>query len=409
MANPNEIEHHHLFNREWIRNGFPKDWVGDTPKFITRASYLCESVDTREQGEGKVIVASLISIISPKLVAGKALAYRLTTGTKKQKVSVGGGASFAYILLFHDLYDRHNMFAIFLDKRSKFQHLFGYEKVTDLVTIGDVFAIVEAQGTRDTLGGVIPTLQEPRLIVGLHSSLDWPSTPIIKSNDPSRQVCFRTTHQEISIQRATLITGPFGITCPNTTCDRQNIQCKGCYGAKLTAHPIVLRCTVIIENAVTWDMDTKIAIFSDFQSYRFSKLFFEDLNEMSSLEKPGQGIYCDNYRARINNMVRYINANGGWTIQGWHRRGQQGADPDDLILSETTQGHLILLVPTDTRIIYRPDYKAMLIRSPDRETTTTQNSQQETPVRPSSIANQRIRHVRSSSNSSSTTSSSSTH
>ena len=360
-----------IFQTNWLAAGYPTECFQHGREItITKASYLCQHIEDEDaQPEDKAVIAVLVNILTSGNSKNERALFKPTVFDRstQKRFKAEQAMHYRYILLFHDLFDNHNMFAIVLQSRPDFSHMFQYGSVSDLVTIGDAFVLFEPQGSPNSLGQAIPILQSVNRICGLNSTFDWPTTPIVKSTDPNRQICFHAKHKTIKIMMANLMTTKKVITCENTTCDRQNNNCKGCYGSKLTQWPIVLRCNVFIQETPSWDLQTGKAVFRDFQSHRFTKLFFQDLDEMSGLEKIGHGRNINRYRDKINQMVNYINQGGGWSIEGWHRAGVSGADPDDLMLSESTRGHLVLLKPTNPEVIQEDGYKALRIVSPQNE------------------------------------------
>jgi hypothetical protein len=68
---------------------------------------------------------------------------------------------------------------------------------------------------------------------------------------------------------------------------------------------------------------------------------------------------------KVQQMVDYVNANGGWRVVGWHRRGViQDTETGEATLSEQSEGHLTLLVPVDTGVLTNPNFVQLQIPTP---------------------------------------------
>jgi hypothetical protein len=156
------------------------------------------------------------------------------------------------------------------------------------------------------------------------------------------------------------------IPCLNHTCDRQNSKCHGCFGRSETLSAFVLLCDVVVSDTPQYDRDG--ALFDRFRSFRFSKLFFRDINATSSkvASFTSEEFHYNNnlVRRAVANLVGIVNSNGGWTVAGWHRRGQI-ADGEDYILSAQTKGHLVLLAPSNPLACDLPAFTNALISFDD--------------------------------------------
>ena len=52
-------------------------------------------------------------------------------------------------------------------------------------------------------------------------------------------------------------------------------------------------------------------------------------------------------RSKVKDIVTHVNANGGWTVLGWHRRGVVTGNDGNLELNSETEGHLVRVEPSN--------------------------------------------------------------
>jgi len=351
---------------------------------VVMASHFAEANHETQDFHNKVVIGRLLSISTPN-TSGMHLGRSLTIGARSSASAgvVGNGAkrskimspvaSFAFILIFGDQWGAPNCFALILNRKSDFQRQFGTDIArSELVRIGDVFAIKDPRPSDDQLGDTITILKEPKLIVGI-TSTGWTSQPLKKAMGANWQVYFDEPNKQIEVHGPTLLL-PFNktMTCNAYTCDRQNLLCKGCFGKSPTKKPIVLECDVVVRNTLQYSESSNTAKFERFTSFRFTTLFFNNIVGLSSMhDSVIRGMY-NQIQESVLAMVHFVNINGGWSVTGWHKRGVITDDgTGDQILSIRTAGHLILLQPTDMSILDRPEFRAMKICEPNNNVLPT--------------------------------------
>ena len=105
--------------------------------------------------------------------------------------------------------------------------------------------------------------------------------------------------------------------------------------------------TVEVDNQPQYNPHTGVASFQ-FRSYNFMKQFIKDMDYMLNAEIGTVNSHLSRLEFILARHARFVNTHGGWTVDGWHRRGslmdQATGQPT---LSSETEGHLIKLVPTN--------------------------------------------------------------
>jgi len=107
----------------------------------------------------------LLSVATPNkgTVYGMSL-YTTNGDAKRTKVQ----AKYAFIMVFADLMDLPNCFAVILHQKSDFQNLFNAKSNCEHITISDPVCFVEPSPTDDKLGEKMTVLKARGLAVGLH-------------------------------------------------------------------------------------------------------------------------------------------------------------------------------------------------------------------------------------------------
>jgi len=318
----------------------------------------------------KVIIARLLSITSPK--NGQFGGYNIYAGNKTNNQGTPRRSrllvtvpKYALLLTFADYFDPPNCIAIFISAKYHFQVLFGKDiSNAARVKVGDMFAIKDPEVGANTLGESIHVLKNPAHIVGIVDQ-GWQTIPIRKSTEANHQVFFDATGKQVKVMEPELLVGNGDFpNCKGNTCDRQN-KCNGCFGKASTTRPIVLRCNVHVMECTEYNDVTQRADFLRFTSLAFSNFFFRDLDGMSRRHPEEINSLYELIHKKVQQMVEYVNANGGWRVVGWHRRGViQDTETGEATLSEQSEGHLTLLVPVDIGVLTNPDFVKLQIPTP---------------------------------------------
>ena len=371
------LEH---FDPAWIATGFSTGWCPNATTYkVAKASMFKKDMALKDK-ENKVVLGLLLSVATPNKGTAYGMSIYNVVGAKRSKIN----ATYAFILVFADLNDLPNCFAVILHKKAQFQHLFNSKSNCEYTTIGDPICFVEPAPNDDRLGNNMTIVKDCARAVLLNRQANWPTQELTQSEENS-QVAFHVNNKKIQLSSVVLRTKTHDVGCGKYMCDRQNIRCKGCYGTSPTRNPIVLQCDVQVKDVTGFSKSKdQTANFPGFRSWRFSQLFFVSLDSMCSLTTDDYEIFQAPMREAINRMVDHVNNASGWTIVGWHRRGVLDADDDgDEILSNDTTGHISYLMPTnlndlDAKFVkYKPE--AQQAQAPASTRQRQNDNTQETP------------------------------
>jgi len=317
----------------------------DGPFPLATASTFNTKMDLSDR-ENKVVVGLLLSVATPNKGTAYGMSlYTTNGGAKRTKVQ----ANYAFIMVFADLMDLPNCFAVILHRKSDFQNMFNAKSNCEYITIGDAICFVEPCPTDDKLGEKMTVLKSPNIAACLNYQPGWPMRDLHVSSNATRQVAFHISGKQIGISSIKMVGGNQAVGCNHSMCDRQNIRCQGCYGQAPTLWGVVLQCDITVHDVTNWtEADNDRATFSQFRSWKFSNFFFRSPSYMANHEGDDFVKQQGAFRKVAKDIVETINNGSGWTVIGWHRRGtKSSADEADEVLSHTTAGHISCLVPTD--------------------------------------------------------------
>jgi hypothetical protein len=335
-----------IFDPKWIKDGFSSRWCRKGITHTLRpASHFKKDMKLSER-ENTVTLGLLLSVATPNKGNAYGLQMSTTNGNKRIKIQ----ANYAFIMIFADLLDLPNCFAIILQRKLDFQNLFNAKANCEYISIGDPVCFIEPAPTDDKLGEVITIVKSPQFAVCLNYDAGWPKRDLIIAQQ-NRQVAFHIDEKKIAVSSISLKGGNERVGCNHYMCDRQNIKCQGCFGQSPTLFPIVLQCDITVEDVPDWNQNKEnVAGFANFRSWRFSNLFFVSLSSMSGMDADDFDEQQYAIRGAVKKIVTSINSKHGWTIIGWHRRGVTNVNSDDgdVLLANNTAGHISYLMPTDS-------------------------------------------------------------
>jgi len=339
----------------WIKNGFSSDWCPNGTTFeIQKASWFSKDLEPADR-QNKAVIGMLLSVSTPtKSGSAYGMSYYNINAGKRSKM-----VNYAFIMVFADLADLPNCFAVILHRKSDFQKLFNNKANCEYITIGDTICFPEPSVTDDKLGETLTVVKGTARAVPLVYRPEWPKRDLALCSDKNRQVAFHIDEKKITLSSILLRTASHGVNCNNFMCDRQNIRCQGCYGTKPSLWPIVVQCDVTVHQVSDWNRNkNNNANFFDFRSWKFSNLLFDDLEKLCSMNQDDLDSFEIEMRNAVKVIIDHINDNGGWTVIGWHRRGIIGAtgDESDELLSNDTLGHISCLMPSNPQVLLPDSY-----------------------------------------------------
>jgi hypothetical protein len=200
----------------------------------TNASFFRGSLSLRER-QNKAVAGILIGITSPdKTGAAYGIKYISGPGVGAKKAKTSLGSNYSFILIFADMSDLPNCFALILHKKSDYQYMFSAISNCETITLGDAFIFIEPIPCDEKLGEEMIVLKHPNRTTILKHSANWPTHDLLISTDKDRQVAFHVTKKQIEVFSPIIRVGFHNMTCGHATCDNQNIRCKGCFGTSPT-------------------------------------------------------------------------------------------------------------------------------------------------------------------------------
>ena len=168
---------------------------------------------------------------------------------------------------------------------------------------------------------------------------------------PGETAFFSYQHKHVDVETCKIVNA----CCTGVQCDRQSSMCS-CFNVKSTAmNSLALSGNVYID-----DHKTK------FQSFSFMNMLVS-INADHSADS-FQGNTLIQMRSRIETIKNYVNANGGWTVIGWMRKGVvydhsdlvdgKAVKQSEMIESDDVSPHIVRIEPTSNHaMMYVADIK----------------------------------------------------
>ena len=332
----------------------------DPEETLTNPEYFISLVSARfyqnmdrpgRELENKAVIGIILSITTPSSVgpvgslnsaARPGNAAASAPAAKRQKPMLGKGER---ILICGDITNSSTFSVVVIDKIYYF-NILGQQTIASDIILGDCVMFFEPMTSPRTLGnGAMPILEQPRAMVILKTNLNLPPKPIIMSSNTSTQIHFHQAGCTVDVAMVQLLMGP-EVPCVGPICDRQNKKCNGCPGHSKNKSNYVLFMLVEIANQVEYNATTRTAAFP-MRSYKTTCLFIKDPDSFSAIQLMLMKNHQRGIRQTAKRIVACVNANGGWTVSGWHRRGLLLGEDGAVEYSDHTKGHLVRLEPTN--------------------------------------------------------------
>jgi len=263
-------------------------------------------------------------------------------GGKQSKSNIQGQMTYRRMFTFGDLSSSSGRVCVMFEKNAADQ--LALWKFARDARIGDHFAILEPCRDPSWLGIKMPIITTPMPLLPLAVPATLPGVAFTPA-EPYTSRFFVLHGATVTAGGARLVT----TNCTGKFCDRRKVEAQGdcgCYHRDRNAGRChVLQLDLDIEHP---DIANPLMV-AGWSSLRFTEMAFA-----GSL--PAE-VNLDNYALRmtyrrtISSLVTYVNANGGWTILGWHRLGVtkdasiSGAE-DTTTFSENSTMHFEMVVPT---------------------------------------------------------------
>ena len=121
----------------------------------------------------------------------------------------------------------------------------------------------------------------------------------------------------------------------------------------------------------------------DFQSLCLMRAVLSFLPTLSKMTSDDILLYAHQQLCTsLNNLLHYINENGGFTIVGYTLKAQQkdACDANQTIKSEQASIHLAYVFPSNLQILEKAAYKILMFHLPDNYATLSFHEEQDNIV-----------------------------
>jgi hypothetical protein len=185
-------------------------------------------------------------------------------------------------------------------------------------TIGVYFRILAPLPIENNMRGDIPLVKTQLPFIVMTAPTNIPSVTINLQVQENTSIAFVVNRTTLSVNR----TVPIQTTCSGFLCDKQRVNdwsgSRGCGCYHMTQY----RSNLVFQHSVFFDGPNGKIVHSDFSSTKFSLLYLSThipgTTRVSALRV--SDAYWEIEEA-VENVVDYVNDNGGWTIVGWYKRG----------------------------------------------------------------------------------------
>jgi hypothetical protein len=210
--------------------------------------------------------------------------------------------------------------------------------------IGDVVVLLEPQFDGKSLGknSTLPLITTERKLLPIDLQEQFPS-PFDVNLSVGQTRYFMLYESIITLEGLVVVNAHCkGIECDRLLLQGKDTQC-GCFHNKLLS-PLTIKTVVIVEQP-----RGNILFSCPFQSYKLTQLLLTTTLENSLSEFEDDNL--ETLRTSVENMITYINDNGGWSVCGWMRLGGV-VDASDVksgeeVASDTINPHIVSLKPNN--------------------------------------------------------------
>lgn len=302
--------------------------------------------------------------------------------TRKKQQSL----SYDRIFTFADLRSRNGAcFVVLTQTAHESEHLLKFCR--DDIVVGKVFILLELEPIRKFLSSSLPiaTCSDPFIPLRLVS--DHVHAVVPRVAKPGETLYFVQKNQSIKLQ--TMVAEERTCSCKGQLCDRQVKIESGRRGACgcLTVgrkpgfvldqtlflqfpadfHAEYIEEDDIVEGGPIVGSSRRMHV-RNFRSWRLTKALIRNASEFS-IETHDRV----HLRKRIRMLVNYVNENGGWTVAGWHRRGQvidasaglSKPEEVDQIGSTSQNVHVSYLYPSVSGVVSSKIFQGLRYRCSD--------------------------------------------
>lgn len=228
--------------------------------------------------------------------------------------------------------------------------------------LGQSFYLVEPNISTAKMGKYLPVLScEDSTLIPLkaeESSLDKRSDIEIPTGT-EETFYFVLRNKPIAVSR---IKAPHDVSCTGFQCDRQKKKGECVCIQFAPGFPLVYSFDI------EFDVDPKVMNgetkhVSNFRSFRTTQVFFRNFLEYSSTTTFDRERNMQRKRRQqMSQMVEFVNANGGWTIVGWCKKGEVSIEGEnEKVENNDVNLNLSYVYPTNRSVFNDENFKALQI------------------------------------------------
>ena len=322
---------------------------------VRPAKFFADKCKRARETKGAVVVGVLLSYSSPNQYKCMPRDTR-NVGSTLGKVGAAAGskqpqpANFNKMGMFGDCSPRSSStFCLFFRNKHSLYDMCENNLMANTITLGDLVAIVRPMLDEGVLqGSDTPILKDPWRILVLKKRLLYPPRIIKMAESENDTHHFHQNNVQVELSNPRFLTGSKLVPCFATTCDRQDINCKGCLGAHGHSFRknVVLCVTVEVLDQPQHNEKSGVATF-EFRSFQFMKQVIRGYEGMLDAEFGEIKEKQRKLEVALEEHADWVNNHGGWTVDGWHRRGTRSDKSGETYWSVDAPGHLIKLHPTN--------------------------------------------------------------
>ena len=249
------------------------------------------------------------------------------------------------------------------------------------ISIGTFLRVISPEAIEEYMNGDIPMIRTPCSLIVLKQPKTMPTVSVNYEVQTNQSLSFCLNNCILNLNK-TLVAST---TCSGLMCDKSsisewnNIKGCGCVGMNPNISNLSLVHSIWINAVENMNMAEHETVqrhikHSDFSSTKFS-LFYLSSRIPPTVRKSSLSHAPDlfwNLEFAIEEVVDFINENGGWTVVGWYKRGSikdrsliestgssnsaSNANEDTTVGSGNLNFHVVELLPTNQALLDKNTY-----------------------------------------------------
>ena len=330
------------------------------------------------------IDVQLIRIITPRKEQ-KAYLYSLRSGRKggnsketnfsrifqcRVYSAMNSGEHQKIIYLMESKNTNNNMFERNLDFRDN-----------GTITIGTFLRVISPEAIEEYMNGDIPLIRTPCSLIVLKRPISMPTVSVNYEVQTDQSLSFCLNNRILNLNKTLVVS----TTCNGLMCDKSsinewnNIKGCGCVGmnpnvSNLSFIHSIWFNAVADMNMADYETVQRRLKHLNFSSTKFSLCYLSNrippTVRKSSLSQSSDHFW--ELETAIENVVNFVNENGGWTVIGWYKRGSikdrsliestgsnnitNNSNEGTTVGSGNLNFHVVELLPTNQELLDKTTY-----------------------------------------------------